>query len=250
MIVTLVLPIFSVQNDMLRNLLFLNCILQGMLFVLLLHHNMKSWCLFLIREIAMDTKITKSSDPSLLKFRLTGVNALILHNGDLADPLNKFAKEMKKVSSKKMKTEADLERLAELEFKGGLYVNEKMHPILPPEGIKACIVSGAKKSKEGQVAKAGVWVPKAGILEYEGPKTVDSLWQDENFRLRNRVRIKTNTVMRTRPIFKEWACAIEVQYNSAICNPDQIHNWLKVCGEQCGSFDWRPDYGHFTVERL
>lgn len=195
------------------------------------------------------TKTVKKSTQSqnTLKFRLTGTNPLILHNGDLADPLNKFAREMKKVSSKKMKTEADFERLAELEFKGGLYVNDKMQPILPPEGIKACIVSGAKKSKEGQVAKAGVWVSAASVLEYDGPKTADKLWEDENFRLRNRVKIGQSTVIRTRPIFKKWAVTIEVQYNPTVCNPDQILGWLQVCGEY-GSFDWRPDYGHFTAE--
>lgn len=197
---------------------------------------------------ATKTKSSKNQDrdQTLLRFRLTGTNALILHNGDLADPLNKFAREMKKVSSKKMKTDADHERLAELEFKGGLYVNEDMRPILPPEGIKACIVAGAKKSKEGQIAKAGIWVSDYALLEYDGPKTADKLWEDERFRLRNRVKVNQSTIVRTRPIFKEWAATVEVRYNPSICSPEQILNWLKACGEY-GSFDWRPDYGHFTV---
>ncbi len=148
-----------------------------------------------------------------------------------------------------MKTEADHERMAELEFKGSLYVNEEQCPILPPEGIKACIVSGAKKTKEGQLAKAGVWVSEYALLEYDGPKTADKLWEDERFRLRSKVTVQQKAVMRTRPIFRKWAVTVEVSYNPTMCNVEQVFKWLKTCGEY-GSFDWRPDYGHFTVEEM
>lgn len=213
--------------------------MQGRIFVLLLKVKWK------MQEI--ETKGKKSRN--ILKFRLTGVNGLILHNGQLADPLNKFVKEIKKVSSKKAKTEADHERMAELEFKGSLYVDENQRPILPPEGIKACLVSGAKKTKEGQIAKAGVWVSDSALLEYDGPKTANELWEDENFRLRSKVVMQGKSVMRTRPIFRKWAVEIKVVYNPAMCNPEQVLKWLRTCGEY-GSFDWRPDYGHFTVEEI
>jgi hypothetical protein len=164
--------------------------------------------------------------------------------------LNNFAKEIKKVSGKKKKTDADLERMAELEFKGSLYVNEEKRPIMPLEGIEAVVVAGARKTKEGQVAKAGLFCSENSILEYDGPKDPDKLWENESFRLRVPVKINQSKVIRTRPIFKQWSCVVELSYNPTICNEEQIFSWLKVAGEQCGAFDWRPKYGRFSVEKV
>src|ERR671914_89551 len=66
--------------------------------------------------------------------QITGVAPLILYNGHLADPLNYYAKEMKKISGKRHKTEADLEELAPLEWHGSLYVSEGQ-VVIPGEVI-------------------------------------------------------------------------------------------------------------------
>jgi len=140
--------------------------------------------------------------------------------------------------------------MAELEYKGGLYVDEEKRPIMPASGIEAMIVAGAKKSKEGQIAKASVYCPKASLLKYKGPQEADSLWKDDNFRITTGVKVQKSRIMRTRPYFPEWSVDIELCYNVEMCNSEQIFQWLKACGEQCGAFDWRPKYGRFTVERL
>lgn len=168
----------------------------------------------------------------------------------MADPLNKFTKEIKTISSKKKKTDVDLERLAELEFKGSLYVNEQKQPILPSEGIEAMVVSGAKCNKQGKDAKAAVFCPASSILEYDGPKDIDELWKEDKFRLTAGVKVKQARIMRTRPIFPEWSADIELRYNTGLCNESQIDKWLKDCGEQCGAFDWRPRYGRFEVSKI
>ena len=87
--------------------------------------------------------------------QITGVAPLILHNGHLADPLNYYAKEMKKISGKRHKTEADLEELARLEWHGSLYVSEGQ-VVIPGEMIEAHLVGAAKKLKKGQQAKASL----------------------------------------------------------------------------------------------
>lgn len=160
-----------------------------------------------------------------------------------------YAKQMKAVSSKRKKTDADFEQLAKLEFLGSLYVNKEGRPVFPMEGVEAILVAGAKKSKEGTAAKAGVFCTSNALLDYKGPKTAEALWEDESFRLQVPVKVGTSRVVRTRPIFHEWSCTIELNYNSSICNEEQIFGWLKVAGEQCGAFDWRPKYGRFTVAR-
>ncbi|CAO3452058.1 hypothetical protein [Azospirillum largimobile] len=46
-----------------------------------------------------------------LSFQITGVSPLLMHNGRLADPLDPLVKDIKKLSCKRPKTEADLERI-------------------------------------------------------------------------------------------------------------------------------------------
>ena len=48
-------------------------------------------------------------------------SGLLCHNGELADPLNNFAKEMKKVSAVRKKTDEHHLKMQELEWFGGLY---------------------------------------------------------------------------------------------------------------------------------
>jgi len=47
-----------------------------------------------------------------LKFHIKGVSPLIMHNGELVDPENKWAKLIKEITPKKKKTEEDLVLLA------------------------------------------------------------------------------------------------------------------------------------------
>ena len=47
-----------------------------------------------------------------LRFKFISVAPLLCHNGQLADPLNDLVRQMKKISGKREKTDADLEELA------------------------------------------------------------------------------------------------------------------------------------------
>ena len=85
---------------------------------------------------------------------------------------------MIKISGKRIKTDADLEELARLEFQGSLYFG-KEGPFLPAQVIEASIIDGAKKSKDGLKAKAGMFVEKGAILEYDGP--LDRDWETRTF---------------------------------------------------------------------
>jgi len=164
--------------------------------------------------------------------------------------MNEFSKEIKKISGKRKKTDADYETMAKYEFMGSLYCDDKASPIVPSEGIDAIIVSGAKKSKEGQIAKSGVFCAKHSKLKYNGPEKAEDLWNDRKFVNQASVKVNNSRVIRTRPIFPEWSCEVEINYNDEICNEAQVFGWLKVAGEQCGAFDWRPRYGRFGVERI
>lgn len=183
-------------------------------------------------------------------YRLTGIAPLLMHNGQLANPIGYYAKELKKVSGKRVKTDADFERMAEIEFKGGLYLTEEHGPVIPGDMIEAMLTEAAKKQRKGQQVKAGVIVDGAFPLEYDGPRDADKLWQNERYRLVKGVKIQKNRVMRTRPRFLEWKLEAKIDYMASVINKTEIDDMMVLAGEQVGLGDWRPRYGRFLVEAL
>lgn len=181
-----------------------------------------------------------------LSFRIQGVSPLVMHNGQLADPLNKWAKDLSKISSKKPKTEADHAEMARLEWHGSLYLHDGK-PCIPGELIEAAMIEGARKTKRGKLATAGILCAGNYLLEYDGPDNVKELWEDERFRQRVGVRIQRVRVMRTRPTFPEWAANIEMEYMPTVLNKGDIGDILKTVGQIIGIGDWRPRFGRFEV---
>jgi hypothetical protein len=182
-----------------------------------------------------------------IKLKLTGVAPLIMHNGLLADPTNPVAKAMKQISGKRSKTEADYEELARLEFQGSLYMADG-GPVVPSYVLEGCLINGAKKTKDGPKAKSGMFVETSVPLLYDGPRDRDGLWADEAFRLVVPVVVSRARVMRTRPIFNEWALEVPVTYDDEQANKTDIVRWAENAGRQVGLCDWRPRYGRFEVE--
>lgn len=182
-------------------------------------------------------------------YKLTSVAPMLMHNGQTADPTNKWAKAMKQISSKRKKTDADYEELARLEFHAGLYMNGG-GPIIPAQNIDAMLIAAAKKSREGTIAKAGAFCPEHARLEYEGPRTAEELWENEDFRKVAIVRIQSNRIARTRPIFHDWTATVKVQWEDTVTNLARVDEWMVVAGTQIGLGDWRPQHGRFDVERV
>ena len=184
-----------------------------------------------------------------VQFKLESVCPLIMHNGQTADPLNRHAKALKQVSSKRAKTDADYEELARIEFVAGLYM-DKNGPVIPADTIDALLVGAAKKSKEGQIAKSGVFCIEHASLIYDGPRTSEELWAIDDFRFSKLVRVGTARVSRMRPIFNDWSAVVTLNVEGSVVNPARINDWFTVAGQIVGIGDWRPKYGRFEAKRL
>lgn len=174
---------------------------------------------------------------------------MLMHNGQTAAPLNKWAKAIKQISSKRKKTDADYEEMARLEFHAGLYMGEN-GPIIPSNNVEAMVIEAAKKSREGKIAKAGVFCNEHVSLEYEGPRTAEELWSDEDFRHVAIVRVQSSRVARTRPIFHKWEAVVKLSYEDTVTNLARVDDWMFIAGTQVGLGDWRPQHGRFEVERI
>ncbi len=166
----------------------------------------------------------------------------------LLPPSVEMNPEIKQISSKRAKTDADYEEMARIEFLAGLYLDES-GPILPAYMIEAAILGGAKKSKEGQASKSGCFCLEHARLEYDGPRQANELWEDERFRFSAIVRVQTSRVSRMRPVFREWSAIIDINIEDTLVNPARVDEWLTAAGSQVGLGDWRPQYGRFTAER-
>lgn len=183
-----------------------------------------------------------------LNVRLVGATPLLMHNGQLADPLNPFARAIKEVAARRRKSDSDHEELGRLEFLGGLWLGEDGAPCLPGEAVEACIIDGARKSREGKQASATILVEQNAPLLFCGPRSPAALWADKTFCLRVPARVGAARVMRTRPKFTSWSAEVAVQFNTDLLNQSQVLKWLQVAGEQVGLGDWRPRFGRFSVE--
>lgn len=187
----------------------------------------------------------------VMKFRIEGTAPLLMHNGQLADPSTEWAREIRGVSSKRNKTDEDHAELARLEFLGGLYINGDGEVAIPADVILGCVVKGAKQFKLGPKFNAGVFeVDQFSTLIYDGPTDPMKLYETGAFVDRRSVVIGRVRVMRTRPIFQNWALEFGLNVNADVIDPADVEKAVVRAGEVIGMGDYRPRYGRFVTSRL
>jgi len=184
-----------------------------------------------------------------VRYKWTSAAPLIMHCGQLADPMCRWTKSLKKISGKRNKTDADHEEMARLEFMGSLYLNAD-GPILPADVVDGIVQTAAKKTREGMTAKSGCFCSEHARLEYAGPREAKELWENENFRFASMVRVQQAHVVRTRPIFRDWSAVVTLNIEDTLVDVETVDGWMRVAGTQIGACDWRPKYGRFLAERL
>lgn len=181
---------------------------------------------------------------------IKGVAPLIMHNGQLADPLNEHARAMKAISGKRKKTDEDHEELARLEWMGSLYLDDDLEPCIPGELIEALIVEGSKKHRSSPQAKSGVICDGNWPLQYEGPRDPAAMWESGKFKKVAGVRVQKNRVMRCRPLFRSWSLDFTVSYAPDVLNKETVREFVETAGRLVGLCDWRPKHGRFSVESI
>lgn len=145
-----------------------------------------------------------------LQFRITSESPILLHNGQTCDPMNDFAKQLKKINAKRGKTDADFEAIVKLEWYASLYT-ESGKIIIPSEVLESAFLAGGKKNKLGQKVQAGMFVEENAILQFDGDDLpIDKLWERDQNRLTIGVRIQRAKVMRTRFKAPNWSAIVKV----------------------------------------
>ena len=180
---------------------------------------------------------------------LTGTAPLIQHSARLANPLDPATKAIKAVTSKRKKTDDDHEKIARLEHAAGLYLDPDVGPFIPGENLARCLVDGAKITRSGQkVIRGAIITSDVNPLAYDGPRDVDGLWADENFRLMASVKVTTSRTMRCRPLFRQWRVQANGILDPSVISLEELAEIATQAGSMVGLGDWRPRYGRFRAE--
>ena len=192
-----------------------------------------------------------------MKFRIAveGIDgsALLMHNARLSDPLDEYARRMKKVSGKRTKTEDDHREMADIEFLGGIYHDDKLGPFVPGQNFERCLLDAAKKIKLGTTVKSALIIEtNINPIDYDGPRELATLVKDENFRHRSSCKVGMQRVMRTRPHFRQWKAYADGELDITQLDLDQLKQIVDIAGRIIGLGDWRPRFGRFTgtVEKI
>jgi hypothetical protein len=184
-----------------------------------------------------------------IAFHFKGAAPALMQAERLANPLDPLTKQLKAITSKKKKTDADHEEMARIEFIGSLYYDPKLGPYWPGQNIDRMFYDAAKLSRRGQdIKRAFMTLDDRVPLLYEGPRTPEALYADrERFVDIRSVVIQMKRTMRCRPIFRDWEVKFEVAFDPDVLNPADIMSFARTAGQMVGLSMFRPRYGRFTV---
>lgn len=183
-----------------------------------------------------------------VKIDMTGLTPLLLHSDSLSDPLAEETKAFKRVSSKRAKTDADHEAMAEMEYRAGLYLGADGGVVIPARNVTKCLIDGARITKAGAKVERGLAPMAAEFpLIYDGPVTPDGLYADKRFVSRMTVsstgRPGGPRVVRCRPIFRQWRVSASLMVDVALLSLDELGDIATNAGQMIGLGDYRKGGG-------
>jgi hypothetical protein len=186
-----------------------------------------------------------------IKAKLVGVAPIMFHNERLANPTDKYKRELSKLTVQKKKTDDLFEQIKWLEWRAGFYEHDD-RPVVTADIVLATVLNGARRLKKGGEVSAGVIESGPGyfFLEYEGPKTIEKLKGDMRFCDYRTVVVNRKRTMRARPIFKSWSLEIGLQFDPELLNASELWQALEIAGERIGMCERRPRYGRFGVDKI
>jgi len=187
-----------------------------------------------------------------MKIRLTGkgTRPLIMHNVRLASPLNPYAKQLKALNSKRVKTDEDRLEIARVEWEGGLYWLEGIGPYIPGANLFASLIGGARLLKAGKKVERGVSVDGIEFpLIYRGPREIEPLWNggESEFIDVRPVKVQTSKVDRCRAIFRDWAFEADLTIDQKVLEIDEFRAVADNAGRFEGLGDHRRLFGRYEA---
>ena len=184
-----------------------------------------------------------------LHITLKGLNTLMMHSPKAVNPLHPLALELKKYTSKRKKTEDDLQKISELEWEAGLYYDEVNGLHIPVECLQKTLENGAKLFKAGKDIQRYVQFTGAvAKFDIGVPFDIDKMRHDMRYYDVRVVSVQRNRVIRTRPRFDVWRCEFDILYDEEHIDLDVIVRAFENGGQYVGLCESRAlGYGRFAT---
>lgn len=184
-----------------------------------------------------------------LHVTLKGLNTLMMHSPKTVNPLHPLALELKKYTSKRKKSEDDLQKISELEWEAGLYYDEVNGLHIPVECLQKTAVNGAKLFKAGKDIERYVQFTGAvAPLDIGVPFDLDKMRHDMRYYDVRAVAVMRARVIRTRPRFDVWKCEFDLIYDNEHIDVDVIARAFENAGAYVGLCEARGlGYGRFAT---
>ena len=186
--------------------------------------------------------------------KIKGISPIIHHSAAGLDTRSPVSREIASIAAKRgtNRTEADDERLHQLECQRALWITEELAPTIPEPAMRAVIEAGARKRKQGPLVRSGLIVIKTEFGYDEDRYGTDLATLGKTTQFTIPVVVNRNRIMRTRAKFDQpWSCDILVDVDDELVDASQLAEWLEIAGRQVGLGDWRPEksghYGRFAV---
>lgn len=199
----------------------------------------------------------------VIKFHVTGTCPLMLNNPATVNPLNKFSKALKPLTSKRVKTDENQAELAKLKFFASLYAdkpigldgkweNEVGRYILPADHFWRAIQCAGQENKIGKKIERSLEVWHDAVLEFpDKDKSPKQLYEiGEPYVDTRAVGIKNVKIITTRALIPNWSCDVDIMYDETQLNKKEIINAFQVAGLRYGVGTYRRKFGRFEIKEI
>ena len=191
----------------------------------------------------------------LYDVEIRGLRPIIHHSGTGIDPKHPANIEKSALAriTASNRTEADEDRLAELECQLALWLDQDGKPTIPAAAIRSCIETAARRLRQGPQVREGLTVERVHEFTYDVDRyggDLERLVQTTQFRIG--VVVQRQRILRTRAMFEPpWGCTFVLDCDDQLVDQQQLEAWLDIAGRRIGLGDWRPeksgDHGRFEV---
>lgn len=183
---------------------------------------------------------------------LTGSSPLLMHNVQLGDPDNFYVREISKLNALKGKiTEEQRAERDWLKFRGGLYHDDDLGPVLPAANVFRSLQQAAALTRNGKDIERGlVMVDEHSPLTYDGPRDPEAMWGEgkSKFVDRRMARVNRAPVVAIRPRFDTWSAQFRFELDEDVMSRDDFAFIAEKAGRMIHVGDYRRFFGSYTVE--
>lgn len=192
-----------------------------------------------------------------LNVNITGITPMLIHNGRTANPLNEFSKALKSLTSKRKKTDDDIQAILALQWEASLYWSDKIGLYMPVENILASLLKACKKHKLGPSISGFVFNETLGFPIITDHHTdFEALKSDPENKFVKAVTIQKSKTITCRCILKEWKLSFCCDLDGSIIDPNDVKTIMNTMSNRVGLGVWTPShpkpgiFGKFNIDSL